>query len=196
MEVIDPIVFIDNTRFLIALSHTANINSQISIIIDYIHNYYNIISVNEDDIQITDIVNNQYYIERSIANLLLENYNNDNFSINRFNNYVIMTKDLENNDVNELSNIWFNNINNDNLEINNFNNEEVNSNIELISKQYTSNVCTNTRCFLCLQDFSDNSIVNVLPCRHGFCTTSNSCRGIRQWIQTYHNCPACRQIIN
>ena len=149
MEVIDPIVFIDNTRFLIALSHTANINSQISIIIDYIHNYYNIISVNEDDIQITDIVNNQYYIERSIANLLLENYNNDNFSINRFNNYVIMTKDLENNDVNELSNIWFNNINNDNLEINNFNNEEVNSNIELISKQYTSNVCTNTRCFLC-----------------------------------------------
>jgi hypothetical protein len=37
-------------------------------------------------------------------------------------------------------------------------------------QKYDKTTMTNTTCAICLEDFKDDILVRVLPCRHGYCT--------------------------
>ncbi|KAM0716257.1 hypothetical protein Q7P37_007702 [Cladosporium fusiforme] len=56
-----------------------------------------------------------------------------------------------------------------------------------VEKYATVKTEDNTLCIVCHEDYQDEQLVVVLPCKHFFC--EDCCK---QWLQSYDNCPACR----
>ena len=146
--------------------------------------------LNSTNLILTQNVNNMYDNTLNLISIFIQ----DKYMLNTINNSNIQLAH-QGHLAENISSLLLENFNNNNFDINIF------RMYILIPKEqsqttlhtYEHGTCINAQCALCLRDFNGTSRINVLPCRHGFCSHSTDCLGVLGWLHLHHNCPICRQ---